>query len=500
MPYYPIQGYAPDADPTTPGVLKDVDLLIPTLTGMKALPSDSDPGFASVGSAVRSASILSDIDSNLSVYVGTADNLYKQATATWSEISSSTNAYSLSARARWTFDSFNIPGDDRALAAAHGQDIQFSSGGDFADLTGAPKVAFICVAEGFLMGANFGGTSTVGSSSVAYIAAPNRWMCAGRNTTNVWDPSIATQATTGLLTDSPGGITGLHALGTGIVAYKDRSMFFGRYVGPPQVWRFSRIFGDGLGAPSHHSVVDIETAHLFPGVDNFYLYDGTRPTPIGTNTVAEFFMADLNQDFRDQIVGFHDLNDHTVFWWYPSTGSSAGALDKFICYNYRSGKWGGGTKSVSFALEWTATGLTYNDIGTFYTTYDDLPTAPYDTAFASTATLKPAIFNTDNELKALEGTPANESSYTLWDMGQDHTPILFKRIRPRFKKAPTSGSHFHAYRDVLGEDDISSGGATLQSGTFDYVEEARWHQIRHTYTGDMEILGVDVEFQGGSEE
>ncbi len=85
------------------------------------------------------------------------------------------------------------------------------------------------------------------------------------------------------------------------------------------------------------------------------------------------------------------------------------------------------------------------------------PTAPYDTAFASTATLKPAIFNTDNELKALEGTPANESSYTLWDMGQDHTPILFKRIRPRFKKAPTSGSHFHAYRDVLGEDDISSG-------------------------------------------
>ena len=500
MSYFPIQGFAPAAEPTTPGIIVDIDLMVPTLTGLRALPSDSSTGLQTVGSAVRSAAVLSNLSDEQTVYVGTADNLFKQSTTGFAEISSSTNAYSLSGAARWVFAEFNLPGDDRALAAAHGQDIQFVTSGDFADLTGAPKAAFVAVTEGFLMAANIQ-TSTVGSSSTVYSAAPNRWYCAGINTTNVWDADIATQATTGLLLDTPGGIRALHKLGSFFIFYKERSMYIGRYVGSPQVWRMTLIPGDGLGAPSHHSVVDIETAHLFPGYDDFYLFDGTRPNPIGTNRVSEFFFNDLNAEHKSQIVGHHDRRNSLVYWSYPSTDSADGSLDKFICYNYRSDKWGGGTKSMQFIFEWTATGVTYDDLGALYSTYADLPTAPYDTAFASTTTLKTAVFVTNNRLSALEGSPANDCMMRTWDFGIDGAPTLLTRVRPRFKKAPLTGSQTHIYQDIEGGSEATNGpAATLSDGSFDFVFGGRWHAVRHNYTGDVEVSGIDIQMQQDGEE
>ena len=59
MPYFPLTGYAPDAEPSTPGIVADVDLMVPTLNGLKALPSDSDVGVGTAVSAIRSAKTLS---------------------------------------------------------------------------------------------------------------------------------------------------------------------------------------------------------------------------------------------------------------------------------------------------------------------------------------------------------------------------------------------------------------------------------------------------------
>ena len=492
MPYFPITGYAPDAEPSTPGIIVDIDLMVPTLNGLRALPSDNDIGISTAPSAIRSAMSISNLADIKTVYGGSTNNLYTQTSELWNKVSSSDDVYSMPAASRWVFDAFNLPGDERVLAAAPGQPIQFKSGNLFQELTNGPRAAFIAVTAGFLMTANHE-AKTIGTSSTAYIAAPNRWYCAGINSTTSWDTSIATQATTGLLLDTPGGITGLHKLGGTFVIYKERSMYLAQYVGVPQVWRWNLIPGEGLGCPSHHAVVNIESAHIFPGLDNFYIFDGSRPRAIGTNRVSEFFLDDLHHEHKDQMIGHHDRLNSVVYWFYPSTASLAGALDKFLCYNYKSDRWGGGTKSIELIFEWVTPGVSYQDLGSFYDTYADLPTASYKKAFAANGTFKTSVIDLNHQLTTLDGT-AGSSSMKTWDIGVDNISMLLSRARPRFKNAPATGSQAHIYQDVQGGAETTSNAATtLSHGSFDYVFGARWHALKHSYTGDVEVLGLDLD-------
>ena len=69
--FFPLLGYAPDADPTTPGVLVDCDLLIPTLKGFKALPGDSNAGITAGPSAVASVFTMRNLDGTNRIVAGT---------------------------------------------------------------------------------------------------------------------------------------------------------------------------------------------------------------------------------------------------------------------------------------------------------------------------------------------------------------------------------------------------------------------------------------------
>lgn len=82
----------------------------------------------------------------------------------------------------------------------------------------------------------------------------------------------------------------------------------------PSTWR-------GLGAPSHYSVVNIETAHLFIGRDNVYMFDPSGPRPLADNRVAESLLADINVKHQNRLVGFQDRNTWRAYWFYPSVGS-----------------------------------------------------------------------------------------------------------------------------------------------------------------------------------
>ena len=106
------------------------------------------------------------------------------------------------------------------------------------------------------------------------------------------------------------------------------------------------------------------------------------------------------------------------------------------------------------------------------------------------------IVDSNDKIQRLEGSPANASSMTTWDIGQDGTPTLVTRIRPRFKRSPTTGTQTYMYKDNLGDTVTTSVQSTLFSGTFDHVESARWHRVKHNYTGDVEVTGVDIEIQG----
>jgi hypothetical protein len=241
-------------------------------------------------------------------------------------------------------------------------------------------------------------------------------------------------------------------------------------------------------------VVDIETAHLFIGNDNVYLYDGSRPVPIATNRVADYFFSNLRYAAKEHVVGFHDRTNWNVYWWYPSIfNGETTTLDRFIVYNYRSDKWGAGIKTIQFPFQYFEGGISYDSVGTFYATYDAIPAEPYDTLFASSGTGKFSFMDTSKKIQRLTAM-SGSSSYVTGQFGVDGVTTLLSRIRPRFKANPDTGTQAHYYRNDIGETTTtSSAGTTLTRGAFDYVFGSRWHQVKHAYTGDTEVTGLDIE-------
>lgn len=119
--------------------------------------------------------------------------------------------------------------------------------------------------------------------------APDGWGCSGIRDQTIWTPSVSTQCAAGRLLDSPGAIRAGAALGSDVVAYKNTSMYVGRYVGPPIIWAWQRVPGD-IGCSGAESVVVVGTQHFFIGPSDFYVFDGTVPRPIGA-PVREWFFA-----------------------------------------------------------------------------------------------------------------------------------------------------------------------------------------------------------------
>jgi len=88
----------------------------------------------------------------------------------------------------------------------------------------------MCSASGFVL------VGDVSDLTGSFGDQPDGWWCSGLFNQAVWTPSVATQCANGRLVTAPGRITAMRELGDDVVAYKARSMFLGRYVGPPIVW------------------------------------------------------------------------------------------------------------------------------------------------------------------------------------------------------------------------------------------------------------------------
>lgn len=501
--FVPIDGFAPDADPTNLGALLECDNLIPTLNGMKALPQDVDAGITAAPSAIASIVTFRLLDGTTRILAGTkgsasaaTSRLLQPSVGSWTDQTGSAGPYTATSDARWVFAQYG----DTVYAAQRGCQIQKSPSAAFTAVAGAPKALIVETVLDFVMAFN---TDDTDFGNV-YGNDPDRWWCSAAGNPDSWTADIATQATTGLLTDTPGAILGAKRIGSNIAAFKQTSMYLGRYVGAPTVWSWQLVPGEGLGSWSQYGIVDVEgIGLLFIGYDNIYSFDGTRATPIGTNRVARFLFNTLAIERADNIVGFHHRQEWRVYWFFPS--QPTGELDRYLVYNYRAangGRWGYGEKTVQFAFEYLAPGIPYDDLGDYYATYEDLPAAPYESAFVTEGTFKPAVLGNqiDNSgttishvILTLEGVGADCSLRTAY-YGQDGIYSLIERVRPRFKTFPTTGTQVHTYVSNLGETDSTSAESlSLVRGSFDHLCSARWHRFKQSYTGSMELLGWDIE-------
>lgn len=482
MPLVEHQGYAPDADPTAPGIFVDCAAVVPTLRGFKSAPSAASAGIDVLPAACLGSAALQKLDNSTRVFAGTVTSLYEISGTSWVERSETTAGYSLGADTRWRYSQFG----DVSLAAAKSEKLQFSSSGNFATVAGnAPKASIVETVNNFVV--------LFDTDETAYGNSPDRWFCCAEGDYTDWTPAIATQCATARLTSAPGKIRAGRKFGDRIIAYKERSMYVGTYVGQPTVFDFVEVPGR-VGAFTQEVVVDVGTAddprHIFMGYEDFYSFDGARPVPIGTNRVKETVYGALNRDYAESCIALHDRTNALIYFFYPTAASTS--PDKCVVYNYRTDKWGRDDRTIEAAVEYITPALTYAGFGTSYATYGAAPSVSYGSSVFVSGYPVPAFFNTSHTLQSLTGV-AGTSSYTTGDIGDDNVESLLSFVKPRFTTMPTGGNQTNYYRQNQGDALSTDATIAISNARFDVLREARWHRVLHSLTGDWEAPGIWYE-------
>ena len=490
QPKVPLLNYAPDADPTTPGIITNCANFIPTLKGYRGAPAPSTGTLSTALAAnCQGAVTLRKLDDTSRTFAGTGVALYEAAATSWTDRTRASGAYTAGSDLRWTFAQFG----DVSLASIKSDTLQASTNGAFSNVTGAPKASIVETAENFVF--------LFDTNEVTYGDSPNRWWCCARGDHTDWTPSVSTQSATGTLTSIPGKITAAKRYGNGIVVFKQKGMYIGTYVSPQAaIWDFQEVPGDA-GSQSNEAVINIGTADdpklIFMGFDDFYLFDGARPVSLGTNLLKETVFAELNKQYAQMCRAVHDRINSRVYFYYPSSGQIT--PDKCVVYNYKSNKWGRDDRSVQACFEYITPGVTYDDLGTLYSTYNDFPNVSYDSSFWTAGFPAPAIINTSKVLQTLNGN-STSSSMTSGDIGDDSKFTLLTRVKPRFITAPTSASMVNYYRSNLGDSLTTDATTTMSSGRFDVMRESRWHRFRQDFTGPVEIAGNVIDLEPAGDE
>ena len=466
-------GFAPDADPTILGVLTNCSAVIPTLKGFKSAPTAASTGFSAAGT-VQGAATLYKLDLTTRFFVGTGKSLYEFNSSGSTNIGRA-STYTPTAVMRWRFAQFG----NVSLASNANDTIQASTGASFADISGAPKADIIETVGQFVLAFN--------TTDATNGNQQDRWYCCGIGDYTNWTPSIAAQCATGRLTSAPGPIVAAKKFGSACVAFKRNAAFLGQYVGPPVVWDWQQINGIA-GCMSQESVVDVGTPEnpklVWMGPDNFWSYDGSKPVPIGTNRVKETVFNQLIQSRAYTCLAHHDRINSIVRFWYPS--SDALWPDKCVVYNYRTDTWGQDDRQIQFVFDYVSPGISYDAIGTYYTTYDSLTSNPYDLAFLSSSLAVPGVIDTSNNISTLTGGPTT-SSITTGDLGDDETVTTIHRLRPRWLTAPTAATMTNYYKMNEGDSLTQDVTTTQASGKFDLLRSARWHRLQLNMTGSWEV-------------
>lgn len=478
------QGYAPDLPPETPGIFTACDKVVPHIDGYVALYSPISAGIDALASAARGLVITNKLDGSTRMFAATQTKLYERSGTSWADVSQ-VGDYALGSdpenRAR--FAQFG----NVTLAALGATDrIQASTTGDFADVSAtAPKAKIIETVNNFVFVFNFvDDTHGLGTKE-------NGWWCSAIGDETDWVPAVATQCVSGAFLETAGPVIAAKRLGSNIVAYKESSTFLGQYVGVPSVWDWRQLSGE-IGTFCQESLVNVGTSHFFISKDDFYAFDGSRMSSIGT-PVRKAFFDDLAPEYRALIFTAHDRTNSLIFWFYPSK-SGGGTVDKCIVYNYKADKWGRADHSAEVAAEYIEPGITWDGLGTSYATWDDLPVnISYNSSYWTVEEAVVSFFNTSHTLVTFSGVPTS-SSVTLGHYGDIATFSTVKRVRPRFLITPTASTLEHSYSNDNADNMNNGVTTTLTNNVYDLLWSARWHKFKLNFTGATKITGITGDY------
>ena len=473
-----MRGFTPDQPPQTPGILTDCTQWIPFDTGFESAPQPSAQGSAALAAECQGAFLGEKLDASVRVFAGTASELYELSGTTWSSVKHGAGVYSIGTD-RWSFAQFG----DATLVATPTVLLQQSSSGAFADIAGSPKATTIAT----MMIGGGGGFVVAGNTD----AGKDVWICSALNdatSSTAWTPSSATQCTTGRILSDDGQIRCMREFGASqIVAYKQRSMYVGDYVGTPEVIRFRKI--PKVGALGPEAVANLGYAHVFAAYNDIYLFDGNVPRSIAGGQVREWYTSNLSATFahRTQVVWDVDRN---IVWIYFPDSSSSGKPNRTLVWSPTLREWGRADQIIEAALFYSSPAISWAAASGTWASY----AGTWSDSPASTRSL--ATIDSTHTMQLING-PSTTSDFTLHDIGDDEYVSRLTELRLRYSTRPTSallalsrsfdtGTGFTAGPTVSALDIPSSA-----LSRFPTRQTAKWHRSRVQVTGATSVTGYE---------
>jgi hypothetical protein len=467
-------GFTPDVESTVAGVMTDCTNLIPTEKGMKGAPSAAIPsGIAALANTCIVAATISKLDDTRRVFAGTTTKLYELSGSSWTDVSAGT--YAGGVDTRWSFAQFG----NSTLAANLADTIQRSnSSGAFAAIASAPKAKII-----FSVGSQVMALNTNDGA-----VKQDGWHCCATFDETDWTPSVTTLSARGRLVDAPGQITAGGRLGEYAVAYKEKALHIGQYVGAPSVWDWRAIAG--AGCVGQDAWCDIDGAHFFVGLDALWTFDGSRPQQVGTGQVKQWFFDNSSPNLRSKIQCIYDRQNGHVWTFFASKNSTT--LDKALVYHLVTKKWGLVDIGIEAAMNYVSQGATIDDLATISATIDGLSAYSFDSQYWLAGGRALSVFQS-KQLKTLTGV-STSSGFTTGDAGDDDKYTFLSKIRLRFSptRKPATANVQVFGKAEAGESLTAGPSASMSDGKFDVMQSARFHRAAFTFTGDYELIAVDA--------
>jgi hypothetical protein len=467
-------GFTPDLEPDVEGGMTSCLDVIPSDRGMKGAPSAVATAMPALASACRGIASVFRLDGTYRTVAGTSTALY-DTTGSPAWVDRSPAPYALGSEDRWAFTQFgNI-----TLAATPSITIQQSNTGNFASIASTVKAEHITTVSGFVMVANYNNGTSI----------PDGWKCSAYQDYADWVDNVSTQAASGRLLDTAGEITALRRIGDYAVAYKERAIYLGVYVGAPAVWNFQRILGE-VGCLGTGLIVSNEQYHLFFGNDDVYRFDGANLTPLQA-PCSRYVINTINKSAIYLCQSAWD-NDRGLAWWfYPTSGSTQ--ANAWVAFHPETGRWGYGELTIEAIVQFINGAITYETAPTEWT-YDVAPTYSYDSAFWSAITVNLSVVKTDHTVYNFNGN-STSSSFTLSEIGSDMGDSLISRFWPRFYDQPTTATMTITAKYDADSAYVPVTSTAINKGRFDFLSTALWHTLKIDLTGDWEASSYEITVQ-----
>lgn len=466
-------GFTPDLEPTTPGAVMECGNFVPFSAGMKAAPSPADAGLDALADVSQGAAVTRNLAGTSRLFAGTSTDIYELTGTAWGSVST---GHSLPVDSVWRFAAFG----DAALAVCPTVGLLRSTGAAFSTVSGAPKAKTIIAAKGFIM--------ALATNETTYGDSPDRWWCSASFDETDWTPDVATQCATGRLVEGSGGLTAGLRMGDGIVAYKERAIFVGQYIGGGAVWQWSPPIGD-VGCVGVEAVADTPAGHIFVGSDNIYLFDGTRPVAIG-DQIRQWWIDNSSAEFRFRSKLLWDRDNGLVWFFFPSSGSSTGDCDSTLVFHVQTKRWGVANIAVQTVLNYTSSGITYDTGSPLIPTYDTGAAFSYDSPFWLASKSNPAVFGTDNTVYSLTGIPG-DSYFVTGDYGGEGAYSTCSALRARFSRLPTSSTCQGYTKEMSGGTASNGSQAAFDGAKYPMRQCGRFHRFRVDMVGDGRVTGIE---------